>query len=111
MLGPKPRRHGRNPPNLTTETGPGTALTLNRSTFGAKRLRRQAKGGICRQPLPRGKGFGDGVTVNRRSPPIPERESPAEAGLNRVYVIVNNYRTYFDDFREVYLRGIQIDIE
>ena len=42
---------------------------------------------------------------------FPERENPAEAGLNRVYVIVNNYRTYFDDFREVYLRGIQIDIE
>ena len=26
-------------------------------------------------------------------------------------VIVNNYRTDFDDFREVYLLGIQLDIE
>ena len=42
---------------------------------------------------------------------FPVRESPAEAGLNRVYVIVNNYRTNFDDFREVYLLGIQLDIE
>ena len=25
------------------------------------------------------------------------------------YVIVNNYRTNFDDFREVYLLGIQVD--
>lgn len=29
----------------------------------------------------------------------------------RVYVIANNYRTSFDDFREVYLLGIQLDIE
>ena len=43
------------------------------------------------------------------SEPIPERESPAEAGLIRVYVIVNNYRTNFDDFWEVYLFGIQAD--
>ena len=28
-----------------------------------------------------------------------------------LYVIVNNYRTNFDDFREVYLLGIQLDIE
>ena len=48
--------------------------------------------------------------MNRRSPPpIPERESPAEAGLIRVYVIVNNYRTNFDDFWELYILGIQID--
>ena len=47
--------------------------------------------------------------MNRRSPPIPVRESPAEAGLIRVYVIVNNYRTNYDDFREVYLFGIQAD--
>ena len=42
---------------------------------------------------------------------MPERESPAEAGLNRVYVIVNNYRTDYDDFQELYLLGIQADIE
>ena len=43
--------------------------------------------------------------------PIPERESPAvKAGLIRVYVIVNNYRTNYDDFRELYLFGNQIDI-
>ena len=31
---------------------------------------------------PRGRGFRGGVTVNRRSPPIPERENPAvKAGL------------------------------
>ena len=43
--------------------------------------------------------------------PNPERESPAvKAGLNRVYVIVNNYRTNFDDYREVYLLGIQVDM-
>ena len=47
--------------------------------------------------------------VDGRSPPIPARESPAEAGLNRVYVIVNNYRTNFDDFWEVYLFGSQVD--
>jgi hypothetical protein len=42
--------------------------------------------------------------------PNPERKSPAvKAGLIRVYVIVNNYRTNFDDFREVYLFGIQSD--
>ena len=41
--------------------------------------------------------------------PIPERESPAVmAGLIRVYVIVNNYRTNFDDFIESYLFGIQV---
>ena len=28
-----------------------------------------------------------------------------------LYVIVNNYRTNFDDFREVYLLGTQLDIE
>ena len=33
------------------------------------------------------------------------------AGLHNVYVIVNNYRTIFDDFRKVYLLGIQLDIE
>ena len=48
--------------------------------------------------------------MNRRSPPIPERENPAvKAGLFRVYGIVNNYRTNFDVFREVYLFGIQVD--
>ena len=52
----------------------------------------------------------EGVTVNRRSPPIPVRESPAaKAGLIRVYGVVNNYRTHFDDIRKVYLFGIQID--
>ena len=41
--------------------------------------------------------------------PIPERESPAVmAGLIRVYVIVNNYRTNFDDFWGLYLFGIQV---
>ena len=36
------------------------------------------------------------------------RENPAvKAGLFRVYGVVNNYRTNFDDFKEVYLLGIQ----
>ena len=48
--------------------------------------------------------------VNRRSPPIPVRENPAvKAGLFRVYGVVNLYLTNFDDFREVYLFGIQVD--
>ena len=52
----------------------------------------------------------EGVTVNRRSPPIPERENPAvKAGLFRVYGQWDNYRTNFDDFRDVYLLGIQAD--
>ena len=29
----------------------------------------------------------------------------------RVYGVVNNYRTNFDDFRNVYQLGIQLDIE
>ena len=29
----------------------------------------------------------------------------------RVYGVVNNYRTNFDDFRELYLLGIQVDME
>ena len=34
--------------------GPGTAQTLNRSTFGAQRLRLQANGGFCRRvPSPK----------------------------------------------------------
>ena len=49
----------------------------------------------------------EGVTVNRRSPPILVRENPAvKAGLFRVYGQWDNYRTIFDDFREVYLLGI-----
>ena len=28
-----------------------------------------------------------------------------------LYVIVNNYRTNYDDFRKVYLLGNQLDIE
>ena len=28
-----------------------------------------------------------------------------------LYGVVNNYRTKFDDFREVYLLGIQLDME
>lgn len=44
------------------------------------------------------------------SEPVPVRENPAvKAGLFRVYVIINNYRTNFDDFCEVYLFGIQVD--
>ena len=36
------------------EHGLSTALTLNRSTFGATRLRLQANGGFCRRvPSPR----------------------------------------------------------
>jgi hypothetical protein len=27
-----------------------------------------------------------------------------------LYVIVNNYRTNYDDYREVYLLGIQVDM-
>ena len=38
------------------------------------------------------------------------RENPAvKAGLFRVYGQWDNYRTNFDDFREVYLLGIQAD--
>lgn len=48
--------------------------------------------------------------MNRRSPPILERENPAvKAGMFRVYGVVNLYLTNFDDFREVYLFGIQAD--
>ena len=48
--------------------------------------------------------------MNRRSPPIPVRENPAvKAGLFRVYVTVNNYRTNYDDYLDVYLFGIQSD--
>ena len=40
---------------------------------------------------------------------LPACESPAvKAGLFRVYVIVDNYRTNLDDYREVYLLGIQM---
>ena len=49
--------------------------------------------------------------MDGRSPPIPVRESPAEAGLNRVYGQWDNYRTNFDDFIDVYLLGIQLNIE
>ena len=42
--------------------------------------------------------------------PALERESPAvKAGLIRVYGQWDNYRTNSDDFREVYLFGIQVD--
>ena len=40
----------------------------------------------------------------------PERENPAGSRAIRVYVIVNNYRTNFDDFREVYLLGNQLSL-
>ena len=43
--------------------------------------------------------------------PIPERKSPATAGLIRVYGQWDDYRTIFDDFREAYLLGIQLDME
>ena len=43
-------------------------------------------------------------------PPVYETARPSRPG--RVsYVIVNNYRTNFDDFREVYLLGTQLDIK
>ena len=39
------------------------------------------------------------------------RENPAvKAGLFRVYGQWDNYRTNFDDFREMYLFGNQVDI-
>ena len=39
------------------------------------------------------------------------RESPAvKAGLIRVYGQWDNYRTNFDDFREMYLFGFQLDM-
>ena len=48
--------------------------------------------------------------MNGRSPPIPKHENPAvKAGLFRVYGQWDNYRTNFDDFRDVYLLGIQAD--
>ena len=49
--------------------------------------------------------------MNRRSPPIPVRENPAvKAGLFRVYGQWDNYRTNFEDFLELYLLGIQVDM-
>ena len=49
--------------------------------------------------------------MNRRSPPIPERENPAvKAGMFRVYGQWDNYRTNFDDFLGLYLFGIQVDM-
>ena len=45
------------------------------------------------------------------SEPVSGRENPAvKAGLFRVYVTVNNYRTNFDDFLDMYLFGIQVDV-
>ena len=48
--------------------------------------------------------------MDRRSPPpVYETARPARPG--RVsYVTVNNYRTNVDDYLEVYLFGIHIDI-
>ena len=44
------------------------------------------------------------------SEPVSGRENPAvKAGLFRVYGQWDNYRTNFDDFRDVYLLGIQAD--
>ena len=44
------------------------------------------------------------------SEPVSGRENPAvKAGLFRVYGQWDNYRTNFDDFRDVYLLGIQVD--
>ena len=49
--------------------------------------------------------------MNRRRPPIPVRENPAvKAGLFRVYGQWDNYRTNFEDFLELYLLGIQVDM-
>ena len=49
--------------------------------------------------------------MDRRSPPIPVRENPAvKAGLFRVYGQWDNYRTNFEDFLELYLLGIQVDM-
>ena len=48
-----------------------------RSDFACRRTAASAA-----ESLPRGEGFREGVTVNRRSPPIPVRENPAvKAGL------------------------------
>ncbi len=66
----------------------GPARTLNRSTFGAKRLAASAA-----ESLPSGEGFREGVTWTDGVPP-PVR---------------NNYRTNYDDYLEVYLFGIRID--
>ena len=61
-------------------------------------------------PSPEGRDLGEGVTVNRRSPSILERENPAvKAGLFRVYGQRDNYRTNYDDYLDVYLFGIQSD--
>ena len=50
--------------------------------------------------------------VNRRSPPILERENPAvEAGMFPVYGVVNLYLTFLDDLFEVYITGIKFDRE
>ena len=41
---------------------------------------------------------------------IPKHENPAvKAGLFRVYGQWDNYRTNFEEFREMYLFGIQVD--
>ena len=47
--------------------------------------------------------------MNRRSPPILERENPAvKAGMFRVYGVVNLYLTFWDDLLGIYLVGIQL---
>ena len=43
--------------------------------------------------------------------PTRTRKPGRMAGLFRVYGIVNNYRTNYDDFRKVYLLGVQLDTE
>ena len=43
--------------------------------------------------------------------PTRTRKPGRQGRAVRVYVIVNNYRTNFDDFREAYLLGTQLDIK
>ena len=77
--------------------------------IGAERLSHQANGGFCRRAPPSGRGLGWGRKTGVVPPPV--RNKPALEGGRPAYVIVNNYRTNYDVFQEVYLLGIQLDIK
>ena len=86
--------------------GPGTAPTLNRSTWseatapsGARPARVFADvGGKY------GKGLRPQGGAGESYPPRMKRDDQRSS----LYVIVDNYRTNLDDYREVYLLGIQM---
>ena len=60
-------------------------------------MSRMRTSGFCRQPLSRGEGFG----VTRK----PGHKSRAISQCGQW----DNYRTIFEDFKEVYLLGLQIN--